>query len=247
MKFTKMHGCGNDFLVVDGPAELDVPRVREICDRRRGVGADGILVIGAPEGRRWPVILHNADGSLGESCGNGARCVARYLLDRHGGDVLNLRFAGGDVSARREGDCIAITLGAPTRPEPVAVDGVRRAYLMNVGNRHVVLLVEDPATIDLPAVAATVRGVHGDVNVEVARVLNAGLIAMRVDERGVGETQACGTGACAAVAAAACEHRMEDTVRVQVSGGELLVRRRAGRDTFELAGPAEYAFEGRVD
>ena len=200
MKFTKMHGCGNDFLVVDGPAELDVPRVREICDRRRGVGADGILVIGAPEGRRWPVILHNADGSLGESCGNGARCVARYLLDRHGGDVLNLRFAGGDVSARREGDCIAITLGAPTRPEPVAVDGVRRAYLMNVGNRHVVLLVEDPATVDLPAVAA-----------------------------------------------AACEHRMEDTVRVQVSGGELLVRRRAGRDTFELAGPAEYAFEGRVD
>jgi diaminopimelate epimerase len=246
LNFTKMQGCGNDFVVVDTPVELDARRVREICDRRRGVGADGILVIGAPDGRRWPVSIHNADGSLGESCGNGARCVARYLLDRHGGDALDLRFAGGDVIARREADLIAITLRAPTRPEPVAVDGVRLAFRVNVGNTHVVVFVEDPAAVDLPAVAATVRRVHGDANVEVARVLDSGLIAMRVDERGVGETQACGTGACATVAAAACEHRMEDTVRVRVRGGELFVRHGAGRATFELAGPAEYAFEGRV-
>lgn len=83
-----MHGCGNDFLVVGGPVALDGDHVREICDRRRGVGADGILVVGAPEGRRWPVRLDNADGLLGESCGNGARCVARYLLDRDRGDSL---------------------------------------------------------------------------------------------------------------------------------------------------------------
>jgi diaminopimelate epimerase len=244
LKFTKMHGCGNDFLVMDGPVAFAADRVREICDRRRGVGADGILVIGAPDGRRWPVTLHNADGSLGESCGNGARCVARYLLDRHGGDSLDMRFAGGDVSARREGDGIAITLRAPTRPVPVAIDGARRAYRVSVGNVHVVVFVEDPSTVDLPGVAAAVRGVAGEANVEVARVVDPSLIALRVDERGVGETQACGTGACATVAAAACEQRMNDAVRVRVPGGELVVR--PGRDTFELAGPAEYSFEGHV-
>lgn len=72
MKFTKMHGCGNDFVVIDGPAELRGERVREMCDRRRGIGADGILVIGVPQGRCWPVMIHNADGSLGESCGTAA-------------------------------------------------------------------------------------------------------------------------------------------------------------------------------
>jgi len=244
LKFTKMHGCGNDFLVVDGPVALDADRVQQICDRRRGVGADGILVIGAPDGRRWPVTLHNADGSLGESCGNGARCVARYLLDRNGGDSLDLRFAGGWVSARREGDGIAITLRAPTTPVSLAIDGHRRAYRVNVGNPHVVVFVEEPSMVDLSLVAVAIRGVAGEANVEVARVVDPGLIALRVDERGVGETQACGTGACATVAAAACEQRMDAAVRVRVPGGELVVR--AGPDTFELSGPAEYAFEGDV-
>ena len=239
-----MHGCGNDFLVVDGPVALDADRVQQICDRRRGVGADGILVIGAPDGRRWPVTLHNADGSLGESCGNGARCVARYLLDRNGGDSLDLRFAGGSVSARREGDGIAITLRAPTAPVSLAIDGHRRAYRVNVGNPHVVVFVEEPSMVDLSLVAVAIRGVVGEANVEVARVVDPGLIALRVDERGVGETQACGTGACATVAAAACEQRMDAALRVRVPGGELVVR--AGPDTFELSGPAEYAFEGDI-
>jgi diaminopimelate epimerase len=97
-----MHRCGNDVVIVDGPVELTVARVRELCDRQRGIGADGVLVMGAARGRCWPVMIHNADGSLGESCGNGARCVARYLLDRHGGDELELSFPGGDVKARRE-------------------------------------------------------------------------------------------------------------------------------------------------
>ncbi|OLC12270.1 MAG: diaminopimelate epimerase [Chloroflexi bacterium 13_1_40CM_68_15] len=188
--------------------------------------------------------LHNADGSLGESCGNGARCVARYLLDRSGGDSLDLRFTGGSVSARREGDGIAITLRAPTAPVSLAIDGHRRAYRVNVGNPHVVVFVEEPSMVDLSLVAVAIRGVAGEANVEVARVVDPGLIALRVDERGVGETQACGTGACATVAAAACEQRMDAAVRVRVPGGELVVR--AGPDTFELSGPAEYAFEGDI-
>jgi len=217
-----MHGCGNDFVVVDGPADLTADRVRELCDRRRGVGAGGILVIGAPEGRCWPAMIHNADGSFGESCGNGARCVARYLLDRHGGDTLQLAFPGGKVTARKDEAGIAITFAPPASPQPVGLKGTR-AYRVSLGNPHVVLFVADPA------------------NVEVARVLAPDLALLRVDERGVGETLASGTGACATVAAA-CEQRMAERVTVRQSGGDLFVR--AGPHTYELAGPAEYVFEG---
>jgi diaminopimelate epimerase len=241
VKFTKMHGCGNDFAVVEGPAELSGERVRELCDRRRGIGADGILIVGAPRGRCWPVTIHNADGSLGEACGNGARCVARFLLDRHGGDTLELAFPGGTVSARADGTNIAITFAAPAAPQPIALDGTR-AYRVSLGNPHVVLFVADPLNADLTGLAAAARAVAGEANVEVARVLAANLILLRVDERGVGETLACGTGACATVAAAISERRMAERVTVRVPGGDLLVR--PGPRAFELAGPAEYVFEG---
>jgi diaminopimelate epimerase len=236
-----MHGCGNDFALVDGPVDLTAERVREICDRRRGIGADGVLVIGAARGRCWPVTIHNADGSLGDSCGNGARCVARYLLDRHGGDALELDFPGGSVAARREGPGIAITLAAPDQPQRFTLDGTH-AYRVTLGNPHVVLFVADPAASDLSALAAGARAAAGEANVEVARVLSPDLVLLRVDERGVGETLACGTGACATVAAAACEQPMSERVTVRVPGGDLFVR--PGPRMFELAGPADYVFEG---
>ncbi|TMC76578.1 MAG: diaminopimelate epimerase [Chloroflexi bacterium] len=236
-----MHGCGNDFIVIDGPLEITPEGARHICDRRRGIGADGILTIGWQKGGRWLVTLHNADGSLGESCGNGARCVARYLLDRHGGDSVELSFVGGDVSARREGESIAITLRAPSPPEAIRIDG-RQAYRTSVGNPHVVVFVPEPDAVDLPALAASARAIAGEANVGAAGIVDGGLVTLRVDERGVGETLACGTGACAAVSAAMCVQPMADTVRVRVRGGDLVVR--TGPKTFELSGPAEYAFEG---
>jgi diaminopimelate epimerase len=241
LKFTKMHGCGNDFVVVEGPADLTAELVRELCDRRRGIGADGVLVVGAPRGRCWPVTIHNADGSLGESCGNGARCVARYLFDRHGGEALELAFPGGTVSARTEGDNVAITFAAPASPQRMVLDGTA-AYRVTLGNPHVVLFVADPARADLTRLAAAARAVVGEANVEVARVVAADLILLRVDERGVGETLACGTGACATVAAAISDQRMAERVTVRLPGGDLVVR--PGPRTFELAGPAEYVFEG---
>ena len=241
MKFTKMHGCGNDFVIVDGPADMTAARVRDLCDRRRGIGADGVLVIGEARGRCWRVTIHNADGSMGESCGNGARCVARYLLDRHGGEELELSFAGGDVVARRQGTGIAIAFAPPRSPEPIAVDGVR-GYRVSFGNPHVVLIVPDPANADLTALAVAARAAAGEANVEVARVVAPDLILLRVDERGVGETLACGTGACATVAAAMSDQPMAERVTVRVPGGDLFVR--AGPRVFELAGPAEYVFEG---
>jgi diaminopimelate epimerase len=241
VKFTKMHGCGNDFVVIDGPVELSADRVREICDRRLGIEADGILIVGAAQGRCWPVMIHNADGLVGESCGNGARCVARYLLDRHGGEALDLAFPGGTVTTRRDQAGIAVTFAAPGSPQAITLNGTR-AYRVSFGNPHVVLFVADPATADLGALAAAARAAAGDANVEAARIVANDLIQLRVDERGVGETLACGTGACATVAAAACEQPMAERVTVRVPGGDLFVR--VGPRTYELAGPAEYVFDG---
>ena len=119
MRFEKWQACGNDFVVVHA-SELADPltpeRVRALCDRRFGIGADGILVVGRPTGQRWPLEIHNADGSVAESCGNGARCVARHILDRRRLDECELDTAGGIVAGRREGELIAIELAAPRVP-----------------------------------------------------------------------------------------------------------------------------------
>lgn len=244
MRFEKWHGCGNDFIVVEG-TELDRPlgpdRVRALCDRRFGIGADGILVVGRPTGRRWPVAIHNADGSLAESCGNGSRCVARYLLDRHGGSECELETRGGIVRARREGEAVGIDLAAPRVLGEVAV-GASTGTRVDAGNPHVVVFVDDPGTADLAALAGSWRAAAGDANVGAARVRTPTEIELRVNERGVGETLACGTGACAAVAAASARGLVGGEVSVRLPGGTLLVR--SGKERYELWGPAERVFVG---
>lgn len=137
------------------------------------------------------------------------------------------------MTARRDGAGISITFAAPSSPEPIAFSGAR-AYRVTFGNPHVVLFVNDPANAGLGALAAAARAAAGEANVNVARVVGNDLILLRVDERGVGETLACGTGAC--------EQRLAERVTVRVSGGDLYVRE--DPRTFELAGPAEYGFEG---
>jgi len=244
MKFTKMHGCGNDFIVVDGPFAPDAAMIRALCDRRTGIGADGILVIGAPTGRRWPLVIHNADGSLADACGNGSRCVARYLLDRHGGERLELDTASGVLRAWRDPEGIAIELAAPELGETVRIAG-REARTVKVGNPNVMVFVDDPAREDLVALAAASTKLVGPANVGAVASRGPGALALRVHERGVGETLACGTGSCAAVAAAIARGDVtSDTVRVVLPGGTLVVRPRG--DRYELAGPAEYVFTGEV-
>jgi diaminopimelate epimerase len=247
MRFEKWQGCGNDFIVVHS-SELDAPltpeRVRSLCDRRRGIGADGVLVIHAPTGGRWPVEIHNADGSVAESCGNGSRCVAKHIMDRRGLDECELDTLGGLVRARREGDGVAVDLAAP-RVIGEATVGATRATRVDVGNPHVVVFVEDPAAADLGTIARAWRAAEGDANVGVARVRSRSEMDLRVDERGVGETLACGTGACAAVAAAASRGLVGDVVSVRLPGGTLIVR--SGNGRYELAGPSERVFSGSLD
>ena len=249
MKFTKMHASGNDFIVVDehdGRADIDAGRARALCDRRTGIGADGILVIGTRKGVRWPLVIHNADGSIADACGNGSRCVARYLLERYGGDALELDTKSGLVRAWRDPEGYAIELDAPQLGSElrIAIDGREyEARSVRVGNPNVVVFVDDPARIDLDVLAAASTALAGPANVAAVRRRSGDELSLRVHERGVGETRACGTGSCAAVAAATARGDVtSDTVRVRLPGGTLVVRNRGAR--YELAGPAEYVFQG---
>ena len=251
MKFTKMHGCGNDFIVVDshdGPVAIDDARARALCDRRTGIGADGVLVIGEPNGTRWPLVIYNADGSVADACGNGSRCVARYLLERHGGESLELETKSGIVRAWRDPEGYAIELPAPHLGATLRIavaDLVYDARAVRVGNPNVVVFADDPAGSDLEALARAATALAGPANVVAVRRRGPGELTVRVHERGVGETLACGTGSCAAVAAAAARGDVtSDTVRVRLPGGTLVVRDRGAR--YELAGPAAYVFQGDV-
>ena len=246
-----MQGCGNDFIVVDehdGRAEIDAGRARALCDRRTGIGADGILVIGTPKGNRWPLLIHNSDGSLADACGNGSRCVARYLLERYGGETIELDTKSGLVRAWRDPEGYAIELDAPLLGSElrIAVDGREyEARSVRVGNPNVVVFVDDPTTVDLGTLAAASTALAGPANVGAMRTRGPAEISLRVHERGAGETLACGTGSCAAVAAATARGDVtSDTVRVRLPGGTLVVRTRGAR--YELAGPAEYVFQGEV-
>lgn len=244
-----MHGCGNDFVLIEGPAKLDPGRVRALCDRRRGIGADGLIVITPGRGGRHLVVVHNADGSVADACGNGYRCVARYLLDRGNAASCELETPGGIVRARRDPAGIALDLAAPELGDTLTLEhgGARLpARRVRVGNPNVVVFVDDVAGLDLPALARAARGEAGPANVEAVAVRSSSELELRVEERGVGETLACGTGSCAAVAAALADGRLEADrpIGVTLPGGRLMVT--PMRDRYVLAGASEYVFEGAL-
>ena len=244
-----MHGCGNDFVLIEGPIELDPARVRALCDRRRGIGADGVIVITPGVAGRQAVVVHNADGSIADACGNGYRCVARYLLDRADVHSCEMETPGGIVRARRDPAGIALDLAAPELGGAFSLEhggATLPARSVRVGNPNVVVFVDDVAGLDLPGLARAARDEAGPANVEAVAVRSSSELELRVEERGVGETLACGTGSCAAVAAALADGRLEaaQPIAVTLPGGRLVVTPMG--DRYVLAGPAEYAFEGSL-
>lgn len=246
--FVKMHGCGNDFVVVEGPLALTADRAREVCDRRRGIGADGIVVLSG-FGLRRGAVVHNADGSLADACGNGYRCAARYILDAAGAERCELDTPIGIVEAWRDPAGIALRLAAPVLgPRLVVQDGggPMAAREVRVGNPNVVVFVPEVAGLDLVTLAAEARAAAGPANVAAVAVRSRDELELRVEERGVGETLACGTGSCAAVAAALDDDLVESggPIRVRLPGGTLTVT--PSGTEYILAGPAEYVFEGEA-
>lgn len=271
LAFTKMHGLGNDFVVIDGVRQspaLDGETVRRIADRRRGVGCDQLLVVEpARDGADFGYRIYNADGGEVEQCGNGARCVARFVRERGLSDADRLTFAtrGGPIRAELLADGrVAVDMGVP-RFEPAAIpfaaEAMADAYTLvvdgeahpigavSMGNPHAVLEVEDVETAPVtglgPRIEHHPRFPHR-ANVGFAQYLGRDRLRLRVWERGAGETAACGTGACAAVAVGRRRNRLDDSVVVVLNGGELVIDWAGGDNPLWMTGTATTVFEGTL-
>lgn len=273
ISFTKMHGLGNDFVVLDAvrrPLELTPDQVRWLADRRFGVGCDQVLLVTPPSGADadFGYRIFNADGGEVEQCGNGARCFARFVREKGltAKAEIRVQTRAGVIIPRIEADGqVTVDMGPP-RFQPQAlpflaeqeaaeydleVDGERlRVGAVSMGNPHVVLRVAD---VD----AAPVRtlGPRIEVHPRFPRRVNAGFlqivgprhVRLRVWERGAGETLACGTGACAAVAVGRRWSLLEDTVEVDLPGGRLRIRWDGGTGPVWMTGPAVTVYEGEIE
>ncbi|HVF05664.1 MAG TPA: diaminopimelate epimerase [Frankiaceae bacterium] len=254
MRFTKGHGTANDFVLVpdpDGDLALTDAFVRAVCDRRTGVGGDGILRVVRTRhvpgyehlGAEWFMDYRNADGGAVEMCGNGVRVFARYLASRGwaAGDAIPVGTRDGvkHVTLRADGRA-TVDMGEPGFAG-AAPDG---ATFVSMGNPHVVFFVDDVATAPVRSEGPRIEAATpGGTNVEYAVVRDRGRLVMRVWERGVGETMSCGTGACAVAVAAARNGLAERSVEVEVPGGELSVEwTPEGR--VLLTGPAVLVADG---
>jgi diaminopimelate epimerase len=271
--FTKMHGVGNDFVVFDAPARaglLEPERLRRLADRHTGIGFDQALVLEAPRRADTAVFyrVFNADGGEVEQCGNGARCIAA-LLHRRGrsrAGRVTLESPAGLIEARIEGSAaVSVDMGvpdfdprslpfeasAPADSYPLEVEGVQLAIgAVSLGNPHAVLTVASveaaPVAMLGPAIERHPRFPRR-VNAGFMEIVDRGHIRLRVYERGAGETQSCGSGACAAVAVGRRRGLLDPEVRVSVRGGELRVNWAGVGEHAWLSGPAEISFEGHVE
>ena len=273
MRFTKMHGAGNDFVVLDGVTQsLDVTpeRARALADRHFGIGCDQVLLVEASDRAEadFRYRIFNADGSEVEQCGNGARCFARFVRN-HGltqKDELCVITAGGLLRLRLLPDGqVAVDMGQPRLEPadvpffatkraaryPIAADGVElEVGVVSMGNPHAVLWVDD---VDHAPVAhlGPLLERHGRfpqrANVGFMQIVAPDHIRLRVFERGTGETLACGSGACAAVVAGRLWGRLWPNVRVELPGGELSIHWAGEGESVTLTGPAATVFEGWIE
>ena len=259
--FTKMHGAGNDFVVLDftrQPFDLDSSQLRRIADRHFGVGCDQVLVVERPREPQadFRYRIFNADGGEVEQCGNGARCFVKFVHQRGLTAKAEIRVEtlGGTITPRLEPDGeVSVDMGRPSRPtlERLEVQGGQvELTILSMGNPHAVQIVPDvaaaPVTRQGPALEAHPRFPHR-VNAGYMQVLDRHAIALRVWERGAGETLACGTGACAAAVAGISRGLLDSPVKVRARGGTLTVSWTGGDNAVFMKGPAVSVFEGEIE
>ncbi len=260
--FTKMHGLGNDFVVLDGRGEtlpeIGADQARILADRKTGIGCDQLIVLEPSTNADFRMRIFNADGGEVEACGNASRAVG--LLE---GKAVTIETLGGILSASPVENGIAVELGVPrfewqdiplgyamdTHMMPVAWDDLANPLAVNVGNPHAVFFVDDCEAIDLEKLGPMIE--HDPVfpqrvNVNVASFTAPDTVRLRVWERGVGETRACGTGACATAVAAIRRGRCNSPVTVNLTGGQLHIDWRTD-DVIVMTGPAAKTFEGTFD
>lgn len=261
--FTKMHGAGNDFAVFDAttqPFVLDREQLQKIADRHLGVGCDQILVVEKPRaaGADFRYRIFNADGGEVEQCGNGARCFVKFVHDKGltAKREIRVETLGGTIVPRLEDDGeVSVNMGAPAVSEPllekIQLKGESvEAAILSMGNPHAVQVVADvqsaPVTTQGPQLEKHPR-FPNRVNAGYMQVLHRNRIALRVWERGAGETLSCGTGACAAVVAGILRGLLDSPVRVDTRGGTLTIRWAGGDNAVWMKGPAEKVFEGILE
>ena len=270
VKFTKMHGCGNDYVYIDCTKEMiDNPeKVSEyVSDRHFGIGSDGLILICPSDVADFRMKMYNADGSEGSMCGNGVRCIAKYVYDKGLTDKTNisLETKSGikylELTVENEKVVkVKVNMGAPIlKPsdipvksdkdvfidEPVEVDGVDyRVTCVSMGNPHAVTFVDDTSSIPIEKI----HPIFPDrVNTEFVQLISRNEVNMRVWERGSGETLACGTGTCATVVACVLNDKTDDEVLVHLLGGDLFIKYDRENDTVWMTGPAEIVFEGEIE
>lgn len=262
MRFTKMHGLGNDYIFLNCmetlPENLD-QLARRLSDRHFGVGGDGIICVCPSKQSDFRMRMFNADGSEGAMCGNGIRCFGKYVFDKGLTDKAHLTIetlAGKrELSLIIEGGTAAgavVGMGTPTIGPAVEIAVKENIYIaipVSMGNPHAVVEVTDPAAMDLLALGPAIEchsAFGRRVNVEFVHVLDWKRLELRVWERGSGETLACGTGACAAVAAMAAAGRTAREVMVCLAGGELAIRWEEKSGQMLMTGPAVTVFDGEL-
>ena len=269
-RFHKMHGLGNDFVLFDAretPITLDGRQVRAIADRHTGVGCDQLIILEPSDSADLRMRIFNADGGEVEACGNASRCVA--LLE---GGTTTIETEGGIIRASANGNGATVDMGVPrfgwdeiplayamdTAAMPVGWEDLHNPIAVNVGNPHVVFLMEDSSAVDLARLGPLIEKdplFPEGVNVNVAETRIGGIavdgvrmggLDLRVWERGAGLTQACGTGACATAVAAINYGNMTSPVAVQLPGGTLVIEWAPGESVL-MTGPAVHVFSGEID
>jgi diaminopimelate epimerase len=266
LEFTKMNGAGNDFVLVDNrPQTIKLTRAQVIrlCDRHRGVGADGVIVlVPCASGKAdWAWEFYNSDGSTGEMCGNGARCFARFVQKRTGvSSDFTFETEAGVIAARFKGDQVTVSLTKPkdlrlSEKVPLSV-GAETIHSLNTGVPHAVLFVPDADRAMVQQLGPEIRRhphfAPKGTNVNFVQVLGPNRIRVRTFERGVeGETLACGTGVTASALISSRVHKFTSPVKVQVQGGDELEvgfdGNNGGFTEVSLTGPAQFAFEGTME
>lgn len=277
MKFTKMHGCGNDYIYINGFAEQiaqdEKPAlVQKISDRHFGIGGDGAIFINPSDEADFEMEMYNADGSRAEMCGNGIRCVAKYVYDSGLTDKTEISIVScGQVKYLelflKDGqvDTVRVNMGAPefraamipvtaekedmsVINDPIMVQGeIYKMTCVSMGNPHAVVFVEDVEHLDIEKIGPyfeTHERFPKRTNTEFVKVIDKKHVQMRVWERGTGETLACGTGCCATAAACILNGLTFETVTVKLLGGELEITWDREADRIYMTGPATTVFTG---
>ena len=272
MKFTKMHGLGNDFVVIDAVTQnvrITASMVRRLADRKTGIGCDQVLVIEPPSAADidFNYRIFNCDGAEVEQCGNGARCLARFVHDRQltGKKSIQVQTSNRVMTLNLiNKNLVAVDMGIPEldpqaipfqASEPALlydfdVNGqTQRIAAVSMGNPHAVLTVADTETAPVAEVGAAIESHErfpNRVNVGFMQIIDRSEIKLRVFERGVGETEACGSGACAAAVAAIQQQLVDSPVTVHLTQGSLKIDWKGSGHPLIMSGPAKTVFHGRI-